>query len=775
MGGVLVLIATGFLITVALRKDKQKEKVRKHLKEAQAQVEIASFRSLKRADKKLLKVLQESSGHKVAKNLRLFAAAVTAVEFGGSADRAEQILDKGGHKSDDILAAARILVALASGNRERTTGETKKAAAQWPRSIYVAYARGLVALRLGNPAKSLRLLDAFTARQAKILVLHAKIRALVDLGQYKDVDRLLDSIPEKNRKVPWVQLLRIRAALARTKNPLPLKGLDPALSLVADGTGKVSPRHKRWAQFILAEGYGRLDKDAERQRYLARVLTGGGFRDPALAEAVATHQLRWKAPAEAVILIQTVRRRYPGRLTAVIIEARATLNQSKFKEVLRQLDTVEEKRRTPDMNLLRAQAALALGQFPLARRILTRLRKAYPNLTGSLVTWAKLLTQEGKLDEALLALENVLKREPRNVEVIRDAARLELRRGKAADAVIRLEVAVRIRARDPELRSELVRAYLAAGNHKSAETSIESAIAAFPHNSSVLSAKGQLMQILGRYDDATKAFDAALKKKPHLTDALVGRAEVLLASGRYADAEKAVKKAGKPAPESRRLLNGWLYLERWSKRRSDPWRARSLLATAAKQKGSIGRRAAVLLLLYYAKAMSRRRGEKTYRMLTSRFGARPELRSALALVRLDDDSYRGAKAQLNTALADPAFSRISPVAQAEVYARLAHAYWLAGNYGTARRHARKALTIWPTCPRSLAILGIVAYEMAKFSQAKQRLMNSLKANPNLALAHHYLGKTYNQLGQRRLARRHLRRYLRLRPKGPLATDSKRAL
>jgi tetratricopeptide (TPR) repeat protein len=774
-GGVLVLIATVILITAALRKDKQKEKIKKHLKEARIQVEIASFRSLKRADKKLLKVLQEATGHKGARNLRLFAASVTAVEFGGSADRAEQMLDKGGHKDDDLLAAARILAALASGNRKRSLSEAKKAAARWPQSIYVAYARGLVALRLGTPDKSLRLLDAITARRAKNLVLHAKIRALLALGQVKDAKRLLGSIPEKTRKAPWVRLLRLRYALASTPGPLALKALDPALSLVADATGRVSPRHKRWAQFVLAEGYGRLDKDAERRRYLARVLTGGGFRDPALAEAVATLQLRWKSPGDAVILIQTVRRRYPDRLTAVIIEARATLGQSKFKEVLRQLDSVEEKRRTPDMNLLRARAALALGKFPKARSILIGLRKSYPNMTGVLVTWAKLLTQEGRLDEALSALENVLKREPRNVEVIRDAARLELRRGKAADAVIRLEVAVRLRARDPELRSELVRAYLAAGNHKSAETSIEAAIAAFPHNPSVLSAKGQLMQILGRYTDASNAFDAALKKKPHLTDALVGRAEVLLASGRYADAEKAVKKAGKAAPESRRLLKGWLYLVRWSKRKSDPWRARSLLAAAAKQKGSNGRRAAVLLLEYYAKAMSRRKGEKTYAMLSKRFGARPELRSALALVRLDDDSYRGAKSQLNTARADPAFSRISPVAQARVYARLAHAYWLAGNYGTARRHARKGLTIWSGCPRALAILGIVAYEMANFSKAKQRLSQALKANANLALAHHYLGKAYKQLGQRRLARRHIRRYLQLRPKGPLAADSKRAL
>jgi len=774
-GGVLGLLATVILIVLAMQKDRHKQTVNKHLTEARAQVEIASFESLQRADKMLLKVLQESSGHKEAKSLRLFAAAVTAVQFGGSTDRAEQMLDKGGHQDNDLLAAARILVALASGDRERTRSESQKGASRWPQSIYVAYGRGLEALYLGAPDKSLRLLDALTAQHAKTLILHAKILALLALGQHKDVGRLLESIPEKKRQTPWVRLLGIRHALARTRTALPPRGLDPALSLVADNTGRVSPRHKRWAHYLLAEGYGRLSKDVERQRHLALVLTGGGFRDPALAEAVAMHQVRWKAPADASQLIQTVRRRYPGRLTAIVIEAHATLQQSRFKEVLAQLDAVAEKRRTPEMNLLRARSALALSQFSLARQILIELRKNYPNLTGVLVAWAKLLTQEGRLDEALSALEKVLNQEPRNVEVIRDAARLELRRGKAADAVIRLQVAVRLRARDPELRAELVRAYLAAGNYKFAETSIEAAIAAFPHEPSILSGKGQLMQILGRFDDALQAFDEALKKKPRLTEALVGRAEALLESGRLAEAAKAVDKAVKPAPEMRRLLRGWLALERWSERLGDRYRARTQLTAAAKQKGAIGRRAAGLLLEYYAKAMSPKEGEKEFRELSRRYGAMPELRSAMALVWLDDDSYNAAKGQLRSALADPTFSQLSPVARARVYARLAHAFWLAGNFSVARNRAHKALKIWPRCPRALAILGIAAYEVAQFSQAKDYLKKAVEANPNFALAHHYLGKSYKQLGQRRDARHHLRRYLQLRPKGPLAKDSKRAL
>lgn len=775
VGAVVVLVATVILIAVAMRKGKQSETVKKHLKESQAQLETGSFRSLKRADDALLKVLQESSGHKAAKSLRLFIAAVNAAEFGGSNDRAEQQLDKGGQKDDDLLAAARILVALASGNSQRTKGEVSKSAVRWPDSEYVTYARGLVILRQGSPHKALQLLGALTARRAKTLLLRAKLHALLALRQYEDMKRALQAIGPKTAKTPWVKLLRMRLALARTDQKLPRKGLDPTHSLVADTTGRVSPRQKRWGQYLLAEGYGRLAKTAERERYLARVLTGGGFQDPALAEAVATHQLRHKATAEAIKIIQAVRQRYPSRLTAVLLEARGTFVQAKFKDVLRQLDSVDALKRTPQMNLLRAKAALALGRYPLARRILTKLRKSYPKLTGAQIAWARLLTHEGRLEEALSALENVLKKNSRNVEVIRDAARLELRLGKPADAVIRLELAVRIKTQDPELRAELVRAYLAAGNYKSAQTSVESATAIFPNVPAILSGKGQLMQILGHFDKALKAFDAALEKKPKLTDALVGRAEVLLASGRYSMAATAVKKTLKPAPEMRRILQGWLALVRWSRGKRDHWKAQTLLAAAAKQKGTLGRRAAALLLEYYAKAMSRKAGEQVYKQLSARFGARPELRSALALIRLEDDSYNGAKAQLTSAMNDTAFSRLSPVDRAEIHARLAHAYWLAGNYGVAGRRARSALKLWPRCPRALAIRGIVAYETAKFSRAKGHLKKAVAANPNFALAHYYLGKAYKQLGHRSLGRKHIRLYLNLRPKGPLSSDARRAL
>jgi tetratricopeptide (TPR) repeat protein len=177
----------------------------------------------------------------------------------------------------------------------------------------------------------------------------------------------------------------------------------------------------------------------------------------------------------------------------------------------------------------------------------------------------------------------------------------------------------------------------------------------------------------------------------------------------------------------------------------------------------------------YAKRMAKRAAENAYQRLTDRHGAQPGLRAALALTLLEVDSNRAAISQLKSVLSDARFSRLSPVIRAEIRARLGQAYWQAGSFGPAAKHARKALQSWPHCSRALAVLGIVAYEMARFRRARKHLRKAVKANPNFALPFHYLGRANQALGQRRAGRKHLRRYLWLRPKGPLAADSKKAM
>lgn len=773
--GLAVVLATAILVTVALRKGRQSEAVQRHHRNALHQLETASFAALKQADAELRRLLHESPGDRAAKSLRAFVVSTLAVEFGADPERAEQILLRGGSRDDDLLAAARILAALAKGTLPAVEKHCKEAQKRWPKSAYISYARGVAELHRGRPSRALAIFEAAAPDTARSLLLRSKIRALLALGRPRDAVNLLASIPESERRLPWARLLAVRCQLAQPKGIVNIKQLDGALSVTADTLGNVSAQQKQWAHFLLADGYGQLSRSMERKNHITRARAGGPIRDPALGEAVAAHLLRWNHPKDAQQLAQSIRSRYPNRLTSTLLQAQATLALGEAKSALALLMTIPPKRVTSASLLLRARASLQLGQLEQARSILVRLRRQFPDMTGASITWAKLLTRQGRLTDALAELEDVLKREPRNVEVIRAAAGIELRLGKTADAVTRMEEAVRLRARDPRLRAELVQAYLAAGDFKSAKTSVDSAVSVFSSSPEVLTSKGQLLQALGQFDAALSAYDAALKKKPKLPHALLGRAETLLTAGRVAAAQTAVAKAVQHAPEARKRLQGWLALERWSKRRGDYYKARTQLTAAASEKSAQGLSAGILLLEYYAKRMEKRAAENAFQRLTERHGAQPGLRAALALGLLELDSNRAAISQLRSILSDARFSRLTPVVQAEIQARLGQAYWQAGSFGPADTHARKALESWPHCSRALTVMGIVAFEMAKFRRARKYLRKAVEANPNLALPFHYLGRANQALGQRNAGQKHLRRYLWLRPKGPLAADSRKAL
>ena len=773
LGGLAAALAITILVIVALRKGRQHEAIERSHRKALAALDQGSFTSLKGAEELLRLLLQKSPSNQSARSLRAFVLAVLAVEHGNAPDQAQQALDRGGGRDDDLLAGARVLTALAREELGKTQQQGRDRTVRWPRSPYLAYAVGVTALRQGYPGKALRLFESVPQSRATSLILRNKIRALIALGQWRDASKLVAAIPPNERKLPWAILMQAWHTLAQPDSAVTLRSLDGCIQLVADARGTVSARQKRWAHYLLAEAYGRLAKEKDRGEQLAKAQSGGRLGDPALAEAIAAHLLAHNAPKAARLLASDMRRRFPNRLGSALLEAKATLALGEASEALAILNSIPSARETPAILLARSRAALKLNKLPLARQLLSRLRRGQPELIGATLAWAELLTREGMLDEALGALERALKRRPKDVTLILRAARIELRRGKAKDAVTRFEVAVGLRPGDPAIRAELILAYLATGSYKQAETSVETAISVFPNSPLILTSKGTYLMAVGKVRPAIKAFLAALANRKNHPAALVGHATALLTLGQ--DATDAVTKAVKHTKDRRRLLLGWLSLQRWSARQGDRYRARQQLAAAAKRRDAIGVQAGILLLEYYAKRMDRRGAKRAYQQQRKRHGDLPQIRAALALVHVNQDKNRSAISLLKAAIADARFSRLTATERAEIHARIGQAYWQQGNFSAAASAARKALALWPQCGRALAVRGIVAYETANFRKARDLLKEAVAAQPNLALAHHYLGRAYKSLGERTKGRRHLRRYLQLRPNGPLAKDSRRAL
>lgn len=79
----------------------------------------------------------------------------------------------------------------------------------------------------------------------------------------------------------------------------------------------------------------------------------------------------------------------------------------------------------------------------------------------------------------------------------------------------------------------------------------------------------------------------------------------------------------------------------------------------------------------------------------------------------------------------------------------------------ARMHVDRALEMYPLFAKALAWRGVLNFEDYRFADSCADLEKAIEYDPNLALAHTALGRTYNNMARWTDARRVLERGLRL--------------
>ena len=87
--------------------------------------------------------------------------------------------------------------------------------------------------------------------------------------------------------------------------------------------------------------------------------------------------------------------------------------------------------------------------------------------------------------------------------------------------------------------------------------------------------------------------------------------------------------------------------------------------------------------------------------------------------------------------------------------------FLKGNRARARMHVDRALEMYPLFAKALAWRGIVNFEDYRFADSCADLEKAIEYDPNLALAHTALGRTYNNMARWTDARMVLERSIRL--------------
>lgn len=749
--------------------------LRQTQREGMALLSEGRYESLRKAESVFRRLLRRSPSNPTARQARIFVVAALAVEFGEAQDRAADLLEREGEPTTDLGASARCLAALAAGKRERAAREVAAATKRYPRSPWVAYAHAWVERHADAPERALVVLAGVEGGAAKILLLRSRATALLELDRPREAEALLGQLSEAQAKAPWAILLRLRARLATGTPPLALPELDEALALTTDRRGRVSVLQRRVAHGLLGVAYARLGREGDQRIHTEHAVSGPDVRDPGLADLLTAHLLRQGEAKQAEALAVAALRSFPGRRTLVFVQASAALSLGRPKDALTILGAVPPSQRTSSLTLVEANAAMALDRLEEARKLLGPLRRERPDLLPARLAWARLLARDQRFTEALTEIEEVVRREPRNVEALQEAARLELAQGKAANAIMRLEAAVRIRSADPQLRADLVEAHLAARDWKTAESKLKEALVAFPKDPGLLSTQGHSLLLATRLEEAASAYQKALEQDPKRMAPAIGLAEAWLTLSKLPEAEAAVARVEALSPEAGRLWRGWLLLARWDLGREDPEAAAKLLTEVARKDGEPGRLAAMLLIELHAKLGNRKAAQAELKQQIKRHGNRSELLVAYSLALVETDANDDAISTLGRAEKASEGQVVKTTVLARLHARLSQARWQAGDFPAARRSAQKSLALWPTCGHALAMLGILDYEQMQFRSARQQLRSAVEKDPTLALAHHYLGLSELQLGERQAGRKALARSLELRPKGPFADEARRAM
>lgn len=156
--------------------------------------------------------------------------------------------------------------------------------------------------------------------------------------------------------------------------------------------------------------------------------------------------------------------------------------------------------------------------------------------------------QQGRIAEALQAVEAALSRDPTVAKALLLHGILLHATGKPVEALAQLTAAA---ARDPaNVEIWYSRGVLLAGleRHGEAVTSFDKALAIRP-TPECWNNRGAALQSLKRWPEALQSFDAALALKPDYAQVWVNRARVLQAMGRFVEAVAACDRALSLAPD----------------------------------------------------------------------------------------------------------------------------------------------------------------------------------------------------------------------------------
>jgi tetratricopeptide (TPR) repeat protein len=484
--------------------------------------------------------------------------------------------------------------------------------------------------------------------------------------------------------------------------------------------------------FALADYYTNTDRPKKAAAILDKLAATKESYSLAKARLAAIDYTAGRA-AEAHAILNELLKREPNSRIGLVLKGRLLLMEKK-----------------PDEALTMAKAAISAdperaadGQFLLAQIYLST----------------------GQIEDALDALRQTLKLDPRQVGAQIALARVYASKGQKLPAIEMAQQAVVTAPLNVDARLALVRAVLASGDAVRAEREIRLLVVRFPNSPAVLTQVGGLY--MGRRDFAAAraAFTQALKIDPASSDALAGLVVLDLGANDPRSAIARVEARLSAAPED---ATAWYLAARSYALVGDaPQTERALMKTIELDPANL----------------------QAYGMMGDLYGMQGKLDQALQQFQAwATREPRSVAAQTMVGLVLEKLNRM-PEAQ-RTYERVLEmdrhaaiaannlAWMLAeggGNLDQATELAQAAKSQAPDQPAFNDTLGWIFYKKNLAEQSVPLFQQALEKDPENALTHFHLGMAYAKLGEDSKAIAALKRALALDPQLSTAAEARRTL
>jgi cellulose synthase operon protein C len=280
--------------------------------------------------------------------------------------------------------------------------------------------------------------------------------------------------------------------------------------------------------------------------------------------------------------LQEVAASDPG-ITADMALISAHLRRGNFDKALKAIDGLEKKQPDkPFAHNLRGRTLLAKKDIPGARKSFEQALVLNPTYFPAVASLAGLDLVDKKPEDAKKRFNDVIAKEPKNVQALLALAELSDRTGAAKDDVAAL-IAKAVDANPTEVSARLllVEFHLANKQLPKALTAAQSGVSALPESPELLDALGRAQLLSGETNQAIVTLNKVVGMQPLLAKPLLRLADAQLAAKNKDGAVQSLKKALDLNPDLLDAQRGLIQFSLQDKKYSE---AQNLSRTVQKQR-----------------------------------------------------------------------------------------------------------------------------------------------------------------------------------------------